>query len=309
MPTLSPIPSPTLAAGLSTDSLLSHVVSHDVIGFIDNHMLMGVVASVLVFLGFASLARQIAKPKRGVEDYVVKGVLPQLLETMCVFVREEVAKPNLGRLTDKYIPYLWTTFFFILFCNVLGLIPINPVLGIVASIVGADAGYWSHIGGTATGTIAMTIPLALVAFAMINLVGIKEQGIGYFKHFCPIEVTSPAMMPLAVLLIVLEVMSLIIKSCVLAARLFGTMMAGHLVLAAFIGLTALTTSAIFGGVIGVAGVFIGGALMGLELFIALLQAFIFTFLTTLFIAAGAVHHGHDDHHDHVETDTAAPAAI
>ncbi|MEM6750499.1 MAG: F0F1 ATP synthase subunit A [Planctomycetota bacterium] len=304
MPTPSLFSSPTLAAGLETDSLIGHVVAHDVIGIFDNHMLMGVVASLLVFVGFLSLARQTARPKRGVEDYVVKGVIPQLLETMCVFVREEVAKPNLGRLADKYVAYLWTTFFFILFCNVLGLIPINPVAGIVASAVGADYAFWSHIAGTATGTLAMTVPLALVAFFMINFVGIKEQGVEYFKHFCPIEADSLGMKLLACMLVPLEVMSLIIKSCVLAARLFGTMMAGHLVLAAFIGLTALTTSAFMGGVIGVGAVVVGAALMALELFIAMLQAFIFTFLTTLFIAAGAVHH---DHHDHViESDTQAP---
>lgn len=287
--------SPILAAG----DPVSHVVSHKLFGPLTNHVLMGTVAAVLCALLVMRLASKLARPKHSVEDYIVTGVLWQLLETICEFVRSYIAKPNLGSLTDKYVPYLWTVFFFIFFCNVLGLVPFGPLAGTIAYFAGAeDVAYWSHFGGTATGSIALTIPLAIVAFVVINLVGVKEAGVEYFKHFNP----GPLMM--APMLVPLEVMGLFIKSAVLAMRLFGTMMAGHLVIAAFIGLVALGTNAASGLAIGVSVTLMGAALMALELFVAMLQAFIFTFLTTLFIAQGAVHH-HDDHshddghsHDH-----------
>ena len=291
----------TLAAG----DPVSHVVSHKIIGPFTNHLLMGVVSALLCSLALGALARKFARPKNTIDDYIITGVGWQLLETICVFVRDYVAKPNLGELTDKYVPYLWTVFFFILFCNVLGMVPSGPLAGTIASLLGVEyTGYWAHFGGTATGTIAMTIPLAFVAFLVINIAGIREAGVNYFKHFNP----GPALM--APLLVPLEVMGLIIKSAVLAMRLFGTMMAGHLVIAAFIGLVALAGGAISGLFIGLGVTIMGAALMALELFVAMLQAFIFTFLTTLFIAQGAVHHhddhGHDHDHGHANDDHAVP---
>ena len=280
-------------ATLAASDPVSHVIPHTIVGPFHNQLVMGIVATCLVAFGLAGLARRMDQPKSSNRDYVVKGIIWQLLETVCVFVRDYVARPNLGKLTDKYVPYLWTVFFFILFCNLLGMIPTGPFAGLLASAVGADSTYWAHFGGTATGSIAMTIPLAFVAFIVINLAGVKEAGVDYFKHF------NPGPVYMAPLLVPLEVMGLIIKSAVLAMRLFGTMMAGHLVIAAFIGLVGLAAGAFSGLLIGFGVTLMGAALMALELFVALLQAFIFTFLTTLFIAQGAVHHHDDDYqHDH-----------
>lgn len=281
---------------LAAGDPVMHVVSHEIVGPLTNHLIMGMVAAMLCTLGLLVLSRKLGRPKNAIDDYIVTGVFWQLLETMCVFVREYIARPNLGKLTDKYIPYLWTVFFFILFCNLLGLVPFGPASGLIASLAGAEnPGYWAHFGGTATGTIALTIPLAIVAFVVINLAGIKEAGVDYFKHF------NPGPLVMAPMLVPLEVMGLIIKSAVLAMRLFGTMMAGHLVIAAFIGLVALGAGTISSLIIGVGVTVMGAVLMALELFVAMLQAFIFTFLTTLFIAQGAVHHdeehGDDASHD------------
>jgi len=282
---------------LAAEDPLSHVISHElfsVIGLpVTNHMVMTVVAGVLVLLSTLHLSRKMPAPgETDKSRYVVTGRFSQLIETICVFIRDQVARPNLGHLTDKYVPYLWTVFFFILFANVLGLVPSGPVIAIIVHFLGGDAYEASYWGGTATGTLALTIPLALTAFVAINLIGVKEAGSGYFKHFNP----GPAYM--APLLVPLEVMGLIVKCSVLAMRLFGTMMAGHLVIAVFLGLIALAAAvgAAIGGVVGFGVTLMGFALMALELFIALLQAFIFTFLTTLFIAQGAVHH-HDEHED------------
>jgi F-type H+-transporting ATPase subunit a len=283
---------------LAAKDPVSYVIPHTILGPFHNQLIMGIVAACLVGFSLAGLARRLDRPKHSSRDYVVTGVWWQLLETICVFVRDYVARPNLGKLTDKYVPYLWTVFFFILFCNLLGMVPTAKVAAISAYLVGGDISYWSNFGGTATGSIAMTIPLAFVAFIVINLAGIREAGVDYFKHFNP----GPLLM--APLLVPLEVMGLFIKSAVLAMRLFGTMMAGHLVIAAFIGLVGLTATAVSGLLVGFGVTLMGAALMALELFIALLQAFIFTFLTTLFIAQGAVHH-HDDHdHDHSPEDLA-----
>ncbi|MEM9915837.1 MAG: F0F1 ATP synthase subunit A [Planctomycetota bacterium] len=278
---------PTLAAG----DPVAYVIPKFIVGPFHNQLIMGTVAAVLLLVLLMGLAKRLGGEKKTNRDYVVKGTGWQLLETICVFIRENVARPNLGKLTDKYVPYLWTVFFFILFCNLLGMMPFAKIAAITAHFLGGDTYFWAKFGGTATGTIAMTIPLALVAFVVINVAGIKEAGVDYFKHFNP----GPIFM--APLLVPLEVMGLFIKSAVLAMRLFGTMMAGHLVIAAFIGLVGLAAGAASGLMIGIGVTIMGAALMGLELFIAMLQAFIFTFLTTLFIAQGAVHH-HDDEHGH-----------
>ena len=292
---IPPFPLTLAAAG----DPMSHVISNErftVFGLsVTNHMMMTVVAAVLVLLSTLHLTRKM--PTRGETDkskYIVTGRFSQFIETICVFIRDQVAKPNLGHLTDKYVPYLWTVFFFILFANVLGLVPSGPIIAIIVHFLGGDAYEASYWGGTATGTLALTVPLALTAFVAINLIGVKEAGKDYFKHFNP----GPAFM--APLLVPLEVMGLLIKCAVLAMRLFGTMLAGHLVIAVFLGLIAMAAAigAALGGIVGLGVTLMGFAIMALELFIALLQAFIFTFLTALFIAQGAVHHEHE--HDHEE---------
>lgn len=294
------------AATLAAANPISHAASKELIEvgsltvfgnqfdlFLTNHMIMSVVAGLILLLLALRLRSQMNAAMKG--DLVVKGRLLQLFETMAVFVREEIARPNLGDLTDKYIGYLWTVFFFILIANVIGLIPSGPISAIVTYFfIDADSAYTaSYFGGTATGTLSLTVPLALLSFIAIVFIGLKEAGMGYLAHF------NPGPWYMAPLLVPLEVMGLIIKCCVLAMRLFGTMMAGHLVIAVF--LTLITMAAALGatmtGFVSIGVVLMGFAIMALELFVAALQAFIFTFLTTLFIAQGAVHH-HDDHEHH-----------
>lgn len=289
---------------LASADPLEHVVPHELFsvgGFeISNHLLMGIVSAVLVTMVFSSAAKAIAVDRSaGVEGYVTKGVFANLMETLCVFIREEVARPNLEHLTDKYIKYLWTVFFFVLFCNLLGMIPVGPILVLFATTFGLhDPSHWSHWGGTATGNLSLNLPLALLSLIMIVGVGIKEAGVKHFAaHF------SPGSIWIAPMLVPLEIMGLLIKCTVLAMRLFGTMMAGHLVIAAFIGLIPFGLATGIG--IGIPVVLGGTALMLLEVFIAMLQAFIFTFLTTLFIASFAVvhdEHGHESNLGHTDAD-------
>lgn len=290
----------TLAEG----DLLSHALPHkvtEVAGLtITNFMLMGLVSSVLVLVVFSYVASRVKTRGTGVDAYITKGRIAQVFEVICIYLRENVARPNLGHLTDKYIYYIWTVFFFVLFCNLLGMIPIGPIVALITGDPHA-----AGIAGTATSNLNVTGALALVSFVAIIGVGVHEQGLKYFGHFAPVPFKPWPMIPLALFLIVLEAAGLVIKIVVLAMRLFGNMLAGHLVLAALIAMifTFAQVSALLGYAVGV-GVMVGATLISLlELFVAFLQAFIFTFLTVLFIAAGAVHHG-----DHGDQDTMEPHA-
>ncbi len=264
--------------------------------YITNHLMMtAVVAVLLVMVAMYASSRISAKRGQGLDRYQTKGRIAQLFETICAFVRDEVAAPNLHELTDKYIYYIWTVFFFILFANVLGVVPIGYVLQLITG----DSHY-SHWGGSATGNLSLTLGLALLSLIAIIYIGIRETSPkDFFNHFNPIGWEDKKMLPISLMLYVLEWFSLLVKCFVLAMRLFGTMMAGHLVLAAFVGLIFAARSAVGDGAafaVSIPVVFVGTALTLLELFICFLQAFIFTFLTVLFISATAVHE-HDEHLD------------
>jgi len=259
---------------LAAENPLSHVVQHPLftihVGSLElvfsNHMLMALIAGVLMMLIFPLLVRQRTIVPRGARN---------LVEALCEFLRDKVIRPQLGENTDRFVKYLWTIFFFILFCNLLGMI---PLAGILYFLTGN-----SHLGGTATCNIYITGALAVTAFIMIHLSGIRQQGLwNYIKNFTP-----PAPWPLVPILFVLELIGAFVKPFALAIRLFANMLAGHTVLGALIGLALVPRS------YAIAGVTVMGAaaLSMLELFVAFLQAYIFTFLTTLFLAA-AVHPEH-----------------
>jgi F-type H+-transporting ATPase subunit a len=264
---------PLLAAG---DDPMSHVLPHplfEVGGYgVTNHLVMLVVAAVLLMLVLPIAA-------------AAKGVVPtgfrNFVESILQFLREDVVRPILGEATDRYIPILWTLFFLILTANVLGMIP----LGAMAAPLDA---HLQHIGGTATGNLSITAGLAVCAFLFIHIAGIKEQGfVHYAKNFVPHVHWS-----LLILFIPLEIWGALVKPFVLAVRLFANMLAGHIVLAVIIGFGAMGL-ALGGAFYGVtlAAALGAVALSLLELFVALLQAYVFTFLTTLFVGM-AVHPEH-----------------
>jgi F-type H+-transporting ATPase subunit a len=265
--------------------------------FITNHLSMTLVAAVAVVLTFIYVANRVRPSGTGLDRYKTRGRFAQLLETMCTFIRDEVVRPNLGAMTDKYIYYIWTVFFFILFANVLGLIPFGYIL---QSLTGNT--HLSHWGGSATGNLSLNVMLAICSFVAILYIGIRETGLKTFlAHFNPLGWDDPKMLVIGLPLYVMEWMGLFIKCTVLAMRLFGTMMSGHLVIAAFVGLVfmARESSHLLGYGVELS-VILGGILLTmLELFICFLQAFIFTFLTVLFISMVAHQHDHDheDGHD------------
>jgi F-type H+-transporting ATPase subunit a len=272
--------------------------------YITNHLAMTLLTAVIVLLTFTYVAFRVRVSGQGLDAYRTKGRFGQLFETMLTFIREEVARPNLHGLTDKYIPYIWTIFFFILFANVLGLLP----LGYIMYLLTGDLEL-THWGGTATGNLSLNVVLAMGSFIAILFIGIRETGAkAFFAHFNPVGWDDPKMLLIGIPLYFLEWMGLVIKCVVLAMRLFGTMMAGHLVIASFVLLIfqAARVSAALGLGVEVMVILGGIALTMLELFIAFLQAFIFTFLTVLFISTAGTHHPDDEHTPHAHTDNKNP---
>lgn len=260
----------------SGDGLMGHVQSHPVPGLerygITTHIVMLVASALLLML---------VLPVAAAARHVVPTGLKNFFEAILQYLREEVVRPILGETTDRYVPVLWTFFFLILTTNVLGMVPFGAGLGYL------DASL-AHMGGTATGNLSVTAGLGLCAFVFIHFAGVREQGAGhYLKNFVPHVHWS-----LLLLFIPLEILGAVVKPAVLALRLFANMMAGHLVLAVIIGFGGIglqLAGAHYG--ITLASVLGAAALSLLELFVALLQAYVFTFLTTLFVGA-AVHPEH-----------------
>jgi F-type H+-transporting ATPase subunit a len=237
----------------------------------------------LAGLLLVALIPMVVKRRRGRSgvDAMVPTGASNGLEAVCEYLRKEVAEPALQEHTDRFIKYIWSVFFFVLTVNILGLLPI-PV---VSNLFG------THLGGAATGNIWMTATLALVTMMMMVLNGLRLGGKAYLAHFCP----GPLWM--APLLVPVEIIGLIAKVFALAVRLFANMIAGHILLAVLLSFIMAAGAKSTGLGLGVGVLVVAGsvAINFLELFVAFLQAFIFTFLTTLFIGMSVVFH-HDDHH-------------
>ncbi|MEZ6191231.1 MAG: F0F1 ATP synthase subunit A [Phycisphaerales bacterium] len=279
------------AAGAAPDPM-GHVLPHTLFGttWFTNHHFMSLVVLVGGVLLLMAVAAKMPVKAASAEGYVTKGRVTQIFEVLCIFLRDEMARPLLGDMTDRYVKYIWSTFFFVLFGNLLGLLPI----GAFFELIGLHG--LSHVGGTMTGNINFTGGLALISLFMMVFVGLKENGFGFIKHMWPVPFKPlpllPVMLPVGLLVFLLELVGLVIKSFALCVRLFANMVAGHLVLASLI-ILALTAPLVGKG----ASVLGATAFSFLELFVSFLQAYIFTFLTVIFISLGAVSHDeHDEHH-------------
>jgi F0F1-type ATP synthase membrane subunit a len=337
-----------------------------------NQMLMAAVAAVLMLLIFPVLfRRRYAEPSPG-QPVAPRGST-NFFESILEFLRVEVFRPALKEHTDRFLPFLWTLFFFILFCNLLGQIPIGDIITLLT-------GKESHIGGTATGAITTTFALAICTFIFIHLNGIVQvarslmdgtyghhghheehsaegvppheaahdldhmrgeslpaevpadfKAVGdptkhygddeYLKHHHQVpdrgdlhgavahgNKTNPVLaillavplylwnfaphpfkpepgasakgwladIPIFCLLLLLELVGALIKPFALMIRLFANMIAGHIVLASLIGLILLVPSTIGQIGVGIPVIVLSLLIRLLELFVAFLQAYIFT---------------------------------
>ena len=274
---------------------LEHVVDKPVVltdgglWIISNNVVNLLITAAVMLLIFPRITRDYRNGK-----HVPTGTR-NFFEAMLVYVREEIARPILGDETDRFIPFLWTLFFFILFNNLLGLIPLDVFSGWFMTRLNRHP-----LGGTATANIWVTGALAIIAFTVWQISGIRANGlVNYLKHF-----TGGAPLFLAPLMIPLEIMGMFIKPFALAVRLFANMVAGHTVLAVLLMFTTMAFGAgvALGTGISIVVVLVGVAMMCLELFVAFLQTYIFVFLTTMFIGQLVIHeHKHKEgeggHHD------------
>ena len=264
------------------------------------HMVTFVAVAFIFVIAMMTAAKSIATGPEsdGNNRYLTKRRLGQLIETLIVTLRDEMLTPVLGaKNTRRYLPYLMTVFFFILFQNLFGLIPILDILHV-------SGVHTPPIGGTATANIMVTGGLALLSFFVIEIHGFREQGVkGWFIHNFGGLIPGPIyLLPVALIIFVVELAGHFVKPTALAIRLFANMFAGHTLMAVLVSFGA---GAAAGGM-GIAGVGVIAAASGLaavlatflELFVAFLQAFIFMFLTAVFISLMS---HHDEEHEHEET--------
>lgn len=224
-------------------------------------MLIGVSIMLFIFISVAnSYKKNAGKAPKGMQSF---------FEPLIVFVRDEIAKENIGeKKYERFLPYLLTIFFFIWFNNLLGLFP---------------------GGANLTGNISVTLCLATLTFLITNLSGNK----GYWGHiFAPPGVPLP-LMPL---IVVIEIIGIFTKPFALTVRLFANITAGHIIILSLLSLIFIFQSM----VVGVVSSAFAIALMFLELLVALLQAYIFTLLSAMYIGSAVAehHHEHDEEHDH-----------
>ena len=225
-----------------------------------NHMLMVTVAAVILLIIIPlGISRKSLMP-RGWQNFV---------ESLCVFLRDEVARPVLGHNTDRFIFFVWTIFFFILTMNLLGMVPTEAVYYLITRRE-------ERFGGGATANIWITGALAMVTFFLTHAVGIKEYGL--FKYLSMLAPKVP--WPILPLIYVLEILSALVRPFALAVRLFANMLAGHIVLATFVGLILIFKNWFVAA--GSIGAII--AMSFLEILVAFIQAYIFTLLSALFIS-------------------------
>ncbi len=290
---------------LASANPMTHVVQHrlfapetggpwpfDHFTILSNQIIMQVIAALIVLIILPrALARRSGTDPIGRLIYRGFG---HAIEGMCEGLRQHVAQPALGPYTDRFVPYIWSAFFFVLTCNLLGLVPLADWFSFVPG---------HAIGGTSTGNVMVTAALAICTLGMIVVNGLRIHGLGYVKHFF---MGPPG---LNVFIALLEVIGLLAKTFALAMRLFSNMVAGHVLLAVLLSFVGMAWSGLgaVGGIAIAIPVILGSiAINFLELFVAFLQAFIFTFLTAMFIGQAVnIHH---EEHEHEPGAEAAPAA-
>ncbi|HWZ28857.1 MAG TPA: F0F1 ATP synthase subunit A [Gemmatimonadales bacterium] len=229
------------------------------------HVVFMGLAALLVFISVMAAKRSIVKRHR---EGRAPGGFGTAIEAMVIFIRDDVVLPAMGHGGEKYLPYILTLFFFILVSNFLGLLP------------------W---GSTATGNLAVTGGLALISFVVIEVSGMIALGPkGYLKTIVmvPPGMTGFGAVAMAFILTPIEIIGKLVKPFALCLRLFANMTGGHFVILSLMGLIFIFASWLVAG----ASVALILFMLALELLVALLQAYIFSLLTSVFI--GMMLHEH-----------------
>ena len=240
----------------------TELVLPNIAGFqITKYMVLEVLVAAVMIAVFVPLAKRVQSGQP------VKGRFWNFWEAILMYIRNEVVYNVMGKKEGAfYLPFIWMLFFFVLFCNLFGMLP------------------WM---GSPTGSIATTFVLAVASFLVATVSGMRKFGpVGFWVGLVPqMELPLILAVILKPMLFVIEVASFLIKHGVLAIRLWANMFAGHVVLAVFLGFIAAAADSaayVWGGVT-VLSIAMSLAISLLEILVAFLQAYIFAFLTTLFI--------------------------
>jgi len=229
-------------------------------------MLAVIMLLVIVFVARAGYKKRPNQAPKGLQS---------LVEMLVVYVRDSIVKPMIGeKHYERYLPYLLTLFFFIFFCNILGLIPFFPA------------------GANITGNIAVTATLAVITFLITNISGNRHYWTDIFN-----TPGVPAWLKVFPLMPVVELVGVFTKPIVLMIRLFANMTAGHIVILGFIVIIFILSNLfgmVVGGAVSVVSVLFSVFISLLECLVAYIQAFVFTMLTALYIGM-AVAEPHTHH--------------
>ena len=288
-----------LAAGSPIEHVADQAWKHSPVIW-GGHVLSAQIAVMMLAAILLTVVMAAAARRRAFRP-VGKGY--NLAEVGVVFVRDFIARPALHERTYAFLPHLLTIFYFILFCNLLGMVPLLTISHAIPAMHAVP------IGGTPTGNIWTTGALAGMTFLIIVACGVAEQ-VKHFVHHGRSKVIGwligfalylwslvPSMpmaikIPMAFILVPLEFMGVVAKCFALAIRLFANMSAGHILLAVLLGF--ITTAQHSGAIVylvGPSSILGSVAINLLELLVAVIQAFIFTFLSALFIGmAVSPHH-------------------
>lgn len=311
---------------LAASDPIAHVIdkpiltNHDgSLWWVSNVSVMLVLSALATLALILPAARRIRTGEaRTLEDFRTEGISANLVESICLYLRDEVFRPVLGDDTDKYTPVLWTFFWFILICNLMGLIPFLDATLAVASLVNGeewinswhpyvigasneavDSGKHSFhgIGGTATQSIWVTGALATVAFVFVNGTAFVKDPIGFCKHQ-----TAGAPWFMWPIMIPVEIMAMFVKPVALALRLFANMTGGHIIIAVLLSFVPALIYSMGTAGYGLALLPLLGtvAINFLEVMVAFIQAYIFTFLSCLFLGQLVVHEHEEGHGEHGE---------
>jgi len=248
----------TDANGTLTMDEAGHATNEKVLDLsLTKSVLMILVTGLLMILIFGSIARNYKKS-------LVPSGSAKILEPVILFIRDDIAKPNIGPNYKKYMSYLLTIFFFILFLNIFGLMP---------------------FGINVTGNIAITFALALLTFLITQFTANKN----YWQHIF----WMPGLpWPMKIVMMPIEIIGLFIKPFSLLIRLFANMSAGHIIVMSLIALIYYFQNVIA----GVAFPFLTFVIYLLEVLVAFLQAYIFTMLSAVYFGMANEEHHHEEAH-------------
>jgi F-type H+-transporting ATPase subunit a len=248
----------TDAAGTLTDDGHGHPTNKKPLDLsITKSVLIILIVAIFMLVLFTGMARSYKKS-------VVPTGATRFLEPLVIFVRDEIALPNIGHKYKRFMGYLLTVFFFILFLNVLGLMP---------------------FGINVTGNITMTFFLAILTYLITTFSANKD----YWKH---IFWMPGVPVPMKFIMLPIELLGTITKPFALMIRLFANMTAGHIVVMTLIGSIYIFNN----WIAGVAFPFLTLVIYLLEVLVAFLQAYIFTMLSALFIGMAVEEHDHEHAH-------------